>query len=73
MSRRWGLVLGGGGAIGANVMDVTRRRAVLDIAMRTTTMELQEPEELPALMEQLADEPVPGTGVPDALLDERAV
>lgn len=69
MSRRWGLVLGGGVAIGANVMDVNRRRAVLG----TTTMELQEPEELLVLMEQLADEPEPGTGVPDVLLDERAV
>lgn len=73
MSRRWGLVLGGGGAIGANMVDVNRRRAVLGTAMGTTTMELQEPEELLVLMEQLADEPEPGTGVPDVLLDERAV
>jgi len=58
-------------AIGANLMDVTRRRAVLDTAMRTTTVELQEPEQLLALIEQLADEPEPM--VSEALSDEGAV
>ncbi len=50
-------------AIGANLMDLTRRRHVLDTAIRTTAVELEDPEQLEALVhrvESLPDLAVPG-------------
>ncbi len=50
-------------AIGFNLMDVSRRRQVLDTSLVTTRAALQDPEELEALM---AAEPDEAEGVDDA-------
>ncbi len=44
-------------AIGFNLMDVTRRRRVLDMSMQTTRAALEDPEELEALFISQAVEP----------------
>ncbi len=44
-------------AIGANLMDVTRRRHVLDTAIRTTAVELEDPEQLEALVHMVESQP----------------
>ena len=44
-------------AIGANLMDVSRRRLVLDTAIRTTAVELEDPEQLEALVHQVESQP----------------
>jgi len=44
-------------AIGGNLMDVSRRRLVLDTAIRTAAVELEDPEELEALVHQVESQP----------------
>jgi NTE family protein len=62
-------------AIGANLMDVSRRRRVLDTAIRTSAEALEDPEQLEALVDRVGsapDEPdEPGLDGP-GLHDEEA-
>jgi len=62
-------------AIGSNLMDVGRRRAVLEMSMRTTVAALRDPEPLEALVGAAGsdgpeDDPVLVGGVPPGLLDD---
>jgi len=50
-------------AIGGNLMDVSRRRLVLDTAIRTAAVELEDPEELEALVHQVESQPDVRTGM----------